>query len=542
MDIPRTVSPRGLLTPLARLRIAVLGGVFLAVLSLGACGGAGEPTPATSSEPTATTAAQPTATTSGPKPGGSITMAGTASGSSSLDPPLLLGEFTLPTTMQIYESLVKVNEDLELEPRLAESWEVSDDLTSYTFHLREGVKFHHGKEFKAEDVIYSFNRLLDPELDSPARTTLDVIENMVRVDDNTVRFELSGPNAFFPEMLSIYQAKIMPSDIDASRLALEAFGTGPFKLKEYLPNERATLERYSDYWEEDTPYLDEVVVQAVNEPATRAAALKSGDLDLIYLLGMSNASDLQAHGETKVLETASASYLNLAMRVDREPFDDIRVRKAMQAATNRQSVLQAALVGRGSIANDHPIPPSDPHFAPECAPPPYDPEMARSLLEEAGYPDGIDVTLYTTAETAMPEMAVAFRESAQAAGINVTIQREPTDAYWADVWLQVPFTTVYWFGRPPDQALSIVYKSDANWNESYYKNPKLDELIIKARGQADLEARKETYKEVQCLLVDEVPRIIPVFQPTLLGARNDVQGVRPHPRGWIYLVNAWLDR
>ena len=215
------------------------------------------------------------------------------------------------------------------------------------------------------------------------------------------------------------------------------------------------------------------------------------------------------------METASASYLNMAMRTDIEPFDNVLVRQAMQAATDREAISQVALAGQGIIANDHPIPPSDPHFAPECTPPAYDPDLAKSLLEQAGYPDGIDLTLYTMDEQSMPAMAVAFKESARHAGIRVEIERRPADAYWAEVWLVVPFTTVFWLGRSPDEALSIVYLSDASWNESYYENPRLDELIKKARGQSNLEERKQTYKEIQCLLVDEVPRIVAVFQPML---------------------------
>ena len=512
-----------------RLGAVLIAGLLLSMLALAACGGE-------------EAASQQGDTMSEPKYGGTLTMAATASGSTSLDPPFLLGEFTIPVTLQIYESLVKVNEDLGIDPTLATSWEPNADLTSYTFNLRQGVKFHHGKDFKAEDVIYSFERLLDPELDSPARASLEVIKNMEALDDYTVRFDLTGPNAFFPELLSIYQVKVMPSDVDPARLELEAFGTGPFMLQEYLPDERATLVRNPDYWEEGRPYLDELIIRGINEPATRSAALKSGDIDLIYLLTSANAADVASHDETEVRETGSASYLNLAMRTDTAPFDNVLVRKALQAATDRETIRQAALAGRGSIAMDHPIPPSDPHFAPECAPPSYDPDLARSLLAQAGHPDGIDVTLYTMDEQAMPALAVAFKEKAEPAGIRVNIQREPADAYWAKVWLVVPFTTVFWFGRPPDQALSIVYTSDASWNESYYKNPKLDELIIRARGQADFEERKQTYKEIQCLLVDEVPRIVTVFQPMLLGARKDVQGVRPHPRGWIFLEDAWLDR
>ena len=499
------------------------------------------PTPVPSPTP-APTPTPPPAPVTDEKYGGSITVAATSSGSTTLYPFFLTGEFTVPITLQIYESLIKINEDLITEPALAVSWESNEDLTSYTFHLRKGVKFHHGKDFKAEDVLYSFGLLLDPEVDAPARSTLAAIENVEALDDYTVRFDLEGPDAFFPEKLGGYAVKVIPSDIDTSRLELEAFGTGPFMLDEYLPNERATLVRNPDYWHEGKPYLDEVIIQSINEPVTRAAALKSGDIDMIHLLTVTNASDLRNDDEIEVMETASASYLNMAMRTDIEPFDNVLVRQAMQAATDREAISYAALAGQGIIANDHPIPPSDPHFAPECAPPVYDPDLAKSLLEQAGYPDGIDLTLYTMDEQSMPDMAVAFKESARHAGIRVEIERRPADAYWAEVWLVVPFTTVFWYGRSPDAALSVVYLSDASWNESYYANPRLDELIKKARGQSNLEERKQTYKEIQCLLVDEVPRIVAVFQPTLAGVRKDVRGVRTHPMALVYLTDAWLDR
>ena len=478
-----------------------------------------------------------------PKYGGTLTVTMYTGGSTSFDPPMLLGDITLAATRQFYNTLVSVGHDLSVKPELATSWEPNADLTSYTFNLRQDVTFRNGKEMKAEDVLFSVNRLLDEEIDSPARSTFTVIKNMVALNDYTVRFDLNKANALFPEIFSMYQAKIYPSNIDVARLELEEFGSGPFMLEEYLPNERIVLTRNPDYWDEGKPYLDKIVMLVIQEPATRAEALKNGDVDMIWMLQHQSAASLEAHSDTSVQEIPSASYLNLAMDVRTEPFDNVLVRRAFQAATDRQAILQAALAGKGGIASDHPIPSSDPNFNSECAPPAYDPELAKSLLAEAGYPDGIDQILYTsTAGPGMVEMAVAYKERAAAAGIRIDVQQMPEDAYWAKIWMVEPFVTVYWFGRNPDQALSIVYLSDGSWNESYYNNPTVDELILKARGQADDLGRAKTYGEVQCLLIDEVPRIIPVFQPMLNGVRNDVKGVQVHPRGYLVLVDAWLDR
>ena len=460
-----------------------------------------------------------------------------------LDPIYTVSTTDIFITMNTYDNLVLIQPDLSLKPMLATSWAANADLTSWTFELREGVKFHHGKDFKAEDVVHSFNRMLDPVLDSPVRPTMEIIDEMTVIDDYTIRFDLVSPSAFFADTLSEYQARMTPSDIDAERMVLEEFGTGPFKIKEHLPGERTVLVKNEDYWEEGRPYLDEVQLLLIPEPETRAEALKSGDVDMIFLMQHQSAPGVEANEGSTVLQTATGGYLNLAMDITVPPFDNKLVRKAIQAATDRELIRETALLGNGSIAYDHPIPPNDPHFSAECAPPDYDIELAKSLLAEAGHPDGIDITLYTsTAGTGMVEMAVAFKEGAAAAGINVDIQQRPEDAYWADVWLQEAFVTVFWNGRPPDLALSIVYLSDASWNESNYMNPEFDALVAQARGQAELADRQETYGKIQCMLIDDVPRIIPVFQPSINGVRDDVRGGEPHPRNWQPVSEIWLDR
>ncbi len=476
-----------------------------------------------------------------PKRGGTLVFA-MAPNSVTLDPPFQLGDPDLAITQATYDNLLMIQPDLSIKPELATSWEPNEDFTSYTFNLRKGVKFHHGKDFKAEDVIFTVERMLDPVLDSPVRPTFEVIKEMVIVDDYTVRFDLVAPNAFFPTYFSIFQARILPADVDTSRLTLEEFGTGPFILVENLPNERATMVRNPDYWEEGKPYLDEIVVLGIHENATRDEALKSGDADVVWQLAAQSVPTIEDHPETKVLKTTSFSYIGLPMPTDMPPFDNKLVRKAMQAATDREAINQAALLGLGVLGYDHPIHPSNPVFASEYAPPDYDPELAKSLLEQAGYPDGIDVTLHTAdVANGMIELAVAFKESAAPAGIRVDVQRHPSDGFWDVVWNNGLFTVVFWFGRIPDQALSIQTHSEANWNAPRYKNPVVDDLIVKARGE-DLEGQKETYGEIQRILIDDVPRIVAAFQPWIYGARNNVRGVDPHPFGWPLLQEGWLDR
>ncbi len=480
--------------------------------------------------------------TSGTRYGGNL-RAAHLSDTSTLDPALTLSLSDQVINQSAYDNLVLRMPDLSLRPMLAVSWEANADLTSYTFKLREGVKFHHGKEFKAEDVVYTFKRLLDPETGSPGAASLGFLDDIVAVDDYTVRFDLSAPSVTLPDTLSIYQAKIVPSDIDGSRLATEEFGTGPFIMDEFLPGERLVLKKNSDYWMEGRPYLDEVIVFYMGEEEARVEALKSGGVDAMLYAELTSVDLLDAEPGIKVSEAASSAYLNLAMDMRVAPFNDILVRKAIQAATDRDAILQAAMFGRGTIASDHPIPPNDPVFASQYAPPAYDIELAKSLLEQAGFPDGIDLTLYTaTAGEGMVEMAVAMKERAAPAGIRIEIVQTTPDAYWSEVWMVVPFSTVTWGGRPPDEAISVVYKSDAVWNESFYVNPELDSLLAQAQGQVELADRKVTYAEIQRILIEDVPRIVVGFRPIFMAMNEDVQGLQAHPQWWPLLHETWLDR
>ena len=496
-------------------------------------------TEAPATEAPATEADDEAAAAEQAKYGGSLTMA-FVTDHSTLDPAFATTSIEGMLIENVYDPLLR-SVDFAYTPALATSWETNDDLSSYTFHLRQGVKFHHGKEFKAEDVLFSMNRIRDPEVGSPNSALLGSVEDIVAIDDYTVRFDLNGPNGFFLDIFTIYQMFILPADVDVDRLTLEAFGTGPFILEEWLAGERATMVRNPDYWEEGRPYLDEIVFVGIAEAATRAAALKNGDVDLVYGLETQSVAGVEEHPETKVASVAGRGHIGITMDNSRPPFDNKLVRQAFQAATDRELINQAALLGLGSITYDHPIARSDSRFAPQYAVE-YDPELAKSLLEQAGYPDGIDIELHTgDVAPGMIELAVAFKESAAPAGIRVEIQRHPSDSFWTEVFMQEPFVVIQWGDRPIDAMLTQTLHGGSPYNAMRYYNDTLDELIERARGET-LEQQRETYGEIQRILVDDVPSLVIANHPELYGARNNVQDAGPYiPRNRT-LRNAWLEK
>jgi len=481
-----------------------------------------------------------TASTTG-KTGG-VLKVGMLSDHTTFDVPLIVGMPDIATIPHLYDGLVMRNPDLTLQPMLAESWSTNSDGTQWTFNLRKGVKFHHGKEFKAEDVIFTYNRLF--EVESPLASVMAKPTNMVAVDDHTIRFEFDSPNAVLLEALVKYHAPITPSDVDPARFATEEFGTGPYIMTEHIIGERTVFKKNEDYWWDGHPLVDELIFVFVDSPEARAEALKAGTVDVIFDLDMESVPGLEANENTLVVTAPSGGYLSLAMDVREPPFDNVLVRRALQAVTDRQAILQAAQFGRGGIAYDHPITAGDPVFNDSCKPPAYDPELAKRLLAEAGYPDGIDLTLHTSSSGggAMIPMATVMKEKAAPAGINIEIKNVPETAYWSEVWLIEPFTTVWWGGRPPYEAFSVVYASGGSWNESHWDNADADRLLKAAQSAGDLEAQKEIFGELQCLVVKEVPRILPVFRPVLLGMTKEVRGLEPMWDATLSLHRAWLDK
>ena len=492
--------------------------------------------------PVAAPAGAPTAVPAGgPKRGGTLRVAFPGA-AAQLDPALYLTNEEYHIGFATYNGLVRVDHTLVAQPDLAESWTTSDDLTIWTFKLREGIRFEHGTPFSADDVVYTFERILDEALGSPFRSVIGFVNRVEKVDDYTVSFRLDTPSADLDSVLGATQARIVPRDRTTEQLAQDALGTGPFKLAEFLPGDHTKLVRKEDYWQTGLPYLDEIRHLYVPEEATQIAALTGGSINMMWSLGSENIPAIEADPNSVVGEAPSGNYQDIVMRVTEEPFTDSRVRLALKYCVDRPGVRQVVLQGRGSLGNDQPIAPISPFYA-DLPVREQNIEKAKALLAEAGYADGLDLTLYTSpVRPGLVEYAIAFQEMVKAAGINVSIERTPADVYWSEYWMKVPLCMSNWGMRPTtDETLSIAYHSEATWNESDYRNPELDRLIDAARGEKDLETRKDLYAQAQQLLSDDGGVIISYFRPVVMAMRKEIQNFHPHPTGWLHLTETWLD-
>ncbi len=477
-----------------------------------------------------TTQPQPMNEVAEPEQGGILRLA-MPDGVTSLDPSTFLSTADMSYGFAVYDTLVRLSEGeagAPLYPQLAESWELSEDALTYTFHLREGVTFHHGTAFTAQDVEFTMQRLLDPTLGLSVSSVLAIIDHVESVDDLTIQFHLKAPSVTLPYILGRPGIEILPHDRTDEQRATAPSGTGPFAFVEHMPGERTVLARNESYWQANLPYLDELHFVEVSETATQIASLTSGTIDAIVHVGIENLATLTATEGVQIVESLQGTYPVFVMDVTAEPFDDVRVRQAFKHAINREALQQVVLQGRGAIMNDQPVVPETPLWA-DVAPLTYDVEKAKALLAEAGYADGIEVTL-AVAEV-MPlivEATVVIQEMVKEAGITINLNRVPIGNYWSDQYGKVPFCVDVWSSNSePDGQLSLAYTTGGSFNVSNWSDPQVDELIITSRGESDIAIRKEESAQIQQIISQEGGVIIPYLMPIIAATRTNVRGLIP---------------
>jgi|DewCreStandDraft_1066081.scaffolds.fasta_scaffold00369_23 peptide/nickel transport system substrate-binding protein len=447
-------------------------------------------------------------------------------------------------TQAIYNNLTWLDENLRPQPDLAESWSAGPDLMTWTFKLRQGVRFHHGKLLTADDVVFTFERLLDPATKAPARSTITWIERIEKQDDHTVVFRLNAPNADVPTHFGFYYFRIVPSDRTPEQIAEQPSGTGPFKLKEWSPGERVVFTRNEQYWQPGLPYLDGWTMVSMPEETSRIGALTGRAIDIIWQLTAQSLPALQGNLNIAILRAPSGNYQPLVMKADTKPFDDVRVRQAFKAVVDREAFTKAVTQGYGKPAADHPIPEFMlPELAKEVPIPRRDLARARQLLAQAGYPDGLEITLYTSdGRPGMVESAVTFQEMARPAGIRVNIQKIPISTYWDEIWMKKPFCVSNWITRPTiDNVLSTIYHSQAVWNEGFWRSAEMDRLIEQARAEPDAAKRAAIYIRAAKLIQQEGHSVIAYFRDVITAASKRVRNYTAHPLTLVDLRAVWLE-
>jgi peptide/nickel transport system substrate-binding protein len=511
------------------------GLILLAALILQACAPAATATsapptsaPAATQAPAATEApqvTQPEAATEVPTEASGEMMGGTLRVAMQpivqIDPAFISSDAEVLVANHVYDYLVDVDPQNQIVPRLAKDWTMSDDGLTYTFMLEEGVTFHDGNPLSAADVVWTFDRLRDPAADLPTSGLYENITGIEATGDLEVTFTLAAPNPFFLYDLSDNHALILKAGTDNADTVFN--GTGPFKVVNYIPEDRVVMEANPDYFVEGEPHLSGLEIIFFNDETASVDALRSGQVDLVMRMSIDLYQSLENEANITRVDIPTNGFDLVRLRSDRAPGNDPNVIQAFKLATDREAIFQLVQQSYGGLGYDTPIGPLyTQYFNPEFAPPPRDVEAARQLLTDAGYPDGLEMTLHVPDTGGRPDLAVVLQNQWAEAGINVDVSVEPESVYYGDNgWLEVDLGITGWGSRPyPQFYLNVMLTCDAIWNESHYCNETFDELVNTAGTTLDEAERVDAYNQIQQILAEEGPIIIPYFFAQVAAINN----------------------
>ena len=426
----------------------------------------------------------------------------------------------------VFDSLTEVAADGSLQGELAESWE-SDDAITWVFNLRQGVTFHNGKAFGADDVIASLQMHLGEESKSAAKPIVENIVEMTKEGEHQVKLVLASANADLPYLLSDYHILMYPAG-QIEEAIQNGIGTGLYSVVAFDPGVRMVASRVDSHYKGDSAgFFDEIEYIAINDNTARMNALMTGQVDAINRIDFKTESLLRANPNVRIQELTGNQHYIFPMLTNVAPFNDVNVRRAIKHGINRQELVDKILLGHGQIGNDSPIGPANQYYNADMEQLTYDPDKAKFYLREAGM-DSIDIDL--SASSAAFEGAVdaaqLFQASAAAGGININVIQEPADGYWSNVWLKKPFCASYWSGRATeDWMFSTAYEDGVPWNDSQWgreDSERFQDLLLQGRAELDSDKRREIYHEMQQILRDDGGVLVPMFANYVQALNNRI--------------------
>ena len=534
------------------LRMATLLGVSVAGATtfLTSCGPTEEATEVPVEEATEAPAATEAPPAGGPVRGGTYTASMQLQ---LLDHPARLSWVEGANIVrQFGEYLTETGPDNITRPYLLEKWEASEDVKTWDLYLKQGIKFNNGDEFNAEDVMFTFGEWLNEDVGSSMLGLLAYLRGMQdveKLDDYHIRLHLQYGDIGVPEHLFHYPAVVLHRDFEGD-IIKKPVGTGAFLLEEYAEGERAVFKRREDYWRngedgDPLPYLDELIYVSTDKDAG-VAALQGGQVDNVYDPRPTDFNALKDNPNLTVRAASTSQCLLGRMRVDLEPWDDVRVRNALKMCQDRAKILQLAYFNEGDLSIDAHMAPVHPAYC-EKPIPEYDPEGAKALLEEYAAEKGLElplkVTLATKNDQAEPEIAQALKELALPGGFDITLDITEPGGYW-DRWTEVDLGITSWTHRPiAVMVLPLAYTEEAigNWNETRWTDEEFEGLLREAQGTLDVEARRSIMCKMEDIMQDRGPIFNSFWKSVWNITNSKFKNVKAHPTAYDLLYDVWKE-
>ncbi len=477
-----------------------------------------------------------------PRRGGRIRVAGaTAAATDTLDPAKQSNQTDYSRGNMLYNGLFSLDGSLTPQPALAESYSTADAKT-WVFKLRKGVVFHDGKALAPEDVVFSLMRHKDPATASKAKALSDQIDSVKASGPGEVTVVLSQPNADLPVILGTFHFHIVK---DGTTDFNAGIGTGPYKLKEFKPGVRSLVVRNDAYWKPGKPYLDEIEFVGIGDETARVNALLSGGMDLVASVNPRAVARVKGTPGYAIFTTQSGQYSDLILRKDMGPGANPDFVLAMKHLFDREQMKKTIALDYAVLGNDQPVDPTNRFYFAGLPQRTFDLDKAKFHLQKSGVTGKIPMV---TSPAAMysTEIALLLQQSGQRIGLDLDVKRMPADGYWSNHWLTNPVGFGNVNPRPSaDTLLTQFFKSDAAWNESRWKSPQFDQLLVAARAETDQVKRKQMYADMQTMIHQDAGIGIPLFLASIDGHSSKLKGLSPIPlgglMGYAFAEHVWLE-
>ena len=452
-----------------------------------------------------------------------------------MDPMVQASIATYRVTTQMFDRLVMLDNDMNLVPGLAESWDVIDETTT-VFHLRQGVKFHNGEEMTSEDVKYSLERCI---ANPGVNYNYLIIESITCDDDYTVTIKTSEPfNALLPR-LTLDAASTSPEEFNQNPV-----GAGPFKFVSWELGGDVVLEAFEDYWG-GAPAVKRIIFRTIPEALNRTIGLETGEVDLAYDLGITDLESLEGNEAVTTLTSPSTTVWYVGVNVQKAPFDNEQVRQAIAYALDPQGYIDLVFSGEATPANYTMLPPSVDGYVTDCSDYSYNVEKAKELLAAAGYPDGFSTTLWCSDSQVMRDSAVVIQEQLRQVGIEAEVKTMENGQYYADTGAgEHDMYIMSKTSIDPDSMLRAMYHTEAfgpSGNRSFWATPEVDAMIDEASTTTDTEHAMELYAEIQSEVAEAAPLVPLAVEHLNAGMQSNVKGFGLYPGKSHYINGTYFE-